>query len=189
MVTLNPFYRLPNLNKILVFGAHPAQRLQLPRALEGFCLEHSVRVKLLETPSAEALLEYVYGRSRGKILVHETINFDKALYDRPTAPHQQRTLAGKVLNPLNTRLMPQEVLLMAQRLPEESLATSRTREEVLGRMRGLLELQEGEELVDPLNRISLATIEVLALSCRRTTETKSRRWPASPKRASFFAGT
>jgi HD superfamily phosphodiesterase len=68
-------------------------------------------------------LEYIYNKGRGKILIHENINFDKDIYDLETPIEKQRTVNGKVINRLNTKIMPQEVLLMTQRLPQESLAT------------------------------------------------------------------
>jgi hypothetical protein len=131
MITLNPFYRLPNINKVLVFAAHPTQKLQLTTALESFCYEHSVKIKLFDDASTQTVVEYIYKKSRGKILIHENINFDKAIYDLQTPTDQQRIVKEKVVNLLNTRFMPQEVLLMTQRLPEESLATKQTKDRVL----------------------------------------------------------
>lgn len=69
-------------------------------------------------------------------------------------------MKGKVVNELNTRFMPQEVLLMTQRLPLESLATPQTKQIVLERMKALMELSDKDDLIDAQKRIAINTIEV-----------------------------
>ena len=55
-------------------------------------------------------------------------------------PERMKAIKGKVLNPLNAKLMPQEIIVMTQRLPVSSLATERTKQEILERTRSLLSL-------------------------------------------------
>lgn len=49
---------------------------------------------------------------------------------------------------------------MSQRLPKDSLATKQTKNQVLTKMRELLDLEEGEDLIDPVKRIAMSNIEV-----------------------------
>jgi hypothetical protein len=56
--------------------------------------------------------------------------------------------------------MPQEVLLLTQRLPIESLATPHTKQIVLERMRVLMGLSDADGLIDPEKRIAISNIEV-----------------------------
>jgi hypothetical protein len=135
IVTLNPFYRLPNINKILVFTNDPNQKLQLTKDLESFCHENSVKIKLFDSDktrsSLESLVEYLYTKNKNKILIHENINFEKSAYDLETPLEKQKTVKNKVINKLNTRLMPQEVILLTQRLPFQSQATKDSKNEIL----------------------------------------------------------
>lgn len=118
LITINPFYQLPNLNKILIFTKNQQQNLSLPGELEAFCNNFGVKLKLFEKHSnVEKIMEYLYSKGKSNILVHENINYQKELYDLKTPESKQKTSNGKLINPLNLHHMPQEIVLLTQRLP------------------------------------------------------------------------
>lgn len=56
--------------------------------------------------------------------------------------------------------MPQQILLMVQRLPFESLANKQNKSMVISRLREILGLESKEDLIDPINRLALDNLDV-----------------------------
>lgn len=57
--------------------------------------------------------------------------------------------------------MPDEILILGQRLPRESLANPQNKDLILQKMKKIMSLQDNQSLIDPINRIAMSTIQVL----------------------------
>ena len=89
IITLNQFYQLPHINKILIFqGKKEGHAISSP--LQDFCLKHSVRIQFLEEYTVPKLIEGIYYNSKGQVLLHEYVGNDQTIYDLPTPAEKLR---------------------------------------------------------------------------------------------------
>lgn len=72
---------------------------------------------MLKENNLVSLLDYVYKKSKRKILLHETINNEQIIYDMKTSENKLRKKDNQVINPVDWRLMPKEIIVLSQRLP------------------------------------------------------------------------
>jgi Holliday junction resolvasome RuvABC endonuclease subunit len=73
------------------------------------------------------------------------------LFDLENRKERVKMVEGRVVNPLDLRLMPREVVVMTQRLHRASVVGrgNAGKEDVLEKMRVVMNRQPGEELIDP----------------------------------------
>lgn len=60
-------------------------------------------------------------KSKNRILIHELINGQQELFDMKNDPTKHLKVDGKVINPLNLKLMPRELAIFCQRLPTNAV--------------------------------------------------------------------
>ena len=75
-----------------------------------------------------SLLEYIYGKSKRNILIHEVINNCHEIYDLKTPEDKVKRNNNSVTNPVFWKLMPREIAILGQRLPKGSVVGKNTEE-------------------------------------------------------------